>query len=153
MSSAVLELLKARGETVCFAESCTGGRIAASLVDNAGASDVLAESYVTYSNAAKMRILGVTEATLRDHGAVSAQCAREMADGARRVSGSTWGVSATGVAGPDGGTPEKPVGTVFVGVSGPKGTEAFEFHFRGNRDWVRTLTVGNALNKLRLAMK
>ena len=153
MSSAVLELLKARGETVCFAESCTGGRIAASLVDNAGASDVLAESYVTYSNAAKMRILGVTEATLRDHGAVSAQCAREMADGARRVSGSTWGVSATGVAGPDGGTPEKPVGTVFVGVSGPNGAEAFEFHFRGNRDWVRTLTVGNALNKLRLAMK
>ena len=152
MSNAVLEQLRARGETVCFAESCTGGMIASALVDHAGASDALSESYVTYSNEAKSRLLGVRPETLAQFGAVSAQCAVEMAEGARRASGATWGVSATGIAGPDGGTEEKPVGTVFVGVAGPDGAEAQEFHFRGNREWVRTLTCGNALNLLRLRM-
>ena len=126
--------------------------IASALVDHAGASDALSESYVTYSNEAKSRLLGVRPETLAQFGAVSAQCAVEMAEGARRASGATWGVSATGIAGPDGGTEEKPVGTVFVGVAGPDGAEAQEFHFRGNREWVRTLTCGNALNLLRLRM-
>lgn len=148
----VLELLKKRGETVCFAESCTGGRMADDLIGYAGASDVLKESYVTYSNAVKARVLGVSEATLENPGVVSAQCAREMAEGARRVSGADWAVSTTGVAGPDGGTRETPVGTVFVGIAGPKGTESYEFHFNGNRSWVRTLAAANALNKLRLML-
>ena len=120
MSQVVLEQLRARGETVCFAESCTGGMIASALVDHAGASDALSESYVTYSNEAKERLLGVRGETLRKFGAVSAECAVEMAEGARRASGATWGVSATGIAGPDGGTDEKPVGTVFVGVAGAR---------------------------------
>lgn len=149
---AVLDRLKARGETVCFAESCTGGRIAASVIDCAGASDVLRESYVTYCDAAKARILGVSEETLRLHTAVSAACAAEMAEGARRISGADWGVSTTGYAGPDGGTPEHPVGTVFVGIAGARGTTVHEFHFRGSRDWVRTLAASNALNKLRLEL-
>lgn len=151
LPNAVLQLLRERGETVCFAESCTGGRIAASMIDSPGASDALKESYVTYSDAAKARILGVSEATLRDHTAVSAQCAREMAEGARRISGADWGVSVTGIAGPDGGAPLTPVGTVFIGVAGPETTTVNEFHFRGNRDWVRTLAASNALNLLRLA--
>jgi len=153
MPKAVLDLLLARGETVCFAESCTGGMMAAKIIDNAGSSDVINESYVTYSNEAKQRLVGVSAETLEKYGAVSAQCAAEMAEGARKASGSTWGVSATGVAGPGGGTPEKPVGTVFVGVSGPDGTQTHEYHFRGNREWVRILTTSNALNQLRLRMK
>ena len=153
MPHAVLDLLKARGETVCFAESCTGGRVAASLVDCAGASDVLKESYVTYCDAAKARMLGVSAHTLRVHSAVSAPCAAEMAEGARRISGADWGVSVTGYAGPDGGTAEHPVGTVFVGVCGQNGTQTHEFHFRGSRDWIRTLAASNALNLLRLQLK
>jgi len=152
LSHAVMDLLLARGETVCFAESCTGGRLAAAIVDNPGSSAVLLESYVTYSAAAKQKILGVSAETIENCGVVSAQCAREMADGARRISGATWAVSVTGVAGPDGGAPETPVGTVFAGISGPNGSTAHEFHFRGNRDWVRTLATSNALNILRLAM-
>jgi len=153
MPNAVLQQLIERKETVCFAESCTGGRIAAAMIDSPGASDALKESYVTYSDAAKARILGVSEDTLRVHSAVSAECAKEMAEGARRVSGADWGVSVTGVAGPDGGTERTPVGTVFVGVAGPEATTVNEFHFRGNRDWVRTLAVSNALNLLRLTMR
>ena len=136
---AVYDLLRARGETVCFAESLTGGRIAASVVDCPGASEVLKESYVTYFDSAKARVLGVSEETLAKCTAVSAECAREMAEGARKRSGADWGVSATGYAGPDGGDDAHPVGTVFIGVSGRDGTEAFEFHFTGSRDWVRTL--------------
>ncbi len=150
---AVYDLLRARGETVCFAESLTGGRIAASVVDCPGASEVLKESYVTYCDAAKARVLGVSEETLAKCTAVSAECAREMAEGARKRSGADWGVSATGYAGPDGGDDAHPVGTVFIGVSGRDGTEAFEFHFTGSRDWVRTLAKSNALNRLRLRLK
>ena len=150
---AVYDLLKQRGETVCFAESLTGGRIAASVVDCPGASDVLKESFVTYCDSAKARVLGVSEKTLSECTAVSAECAREMADGARRISGADWGVSATGYAGPDGGDAAHPVGTVFIGVSGKDGTEAYEFHFTGSRDWVRTLAKSNALNRLRLKMQ
>lgn len=152
MANAVLELLRARGETVCFAESCTGGMLASHLIDNAGASDAIRESFVTYSNDAKIARLGVRRETIDEFGAVSAECAAEMAQGARKASGSDWGVSTTGVAGPDGGTQQTPVGTVFVGVAGKAGTQTFEFHFRGNREWVRTLATGNALNRLRLAM-
>ena len=150
---AVYDLLRTRGETVCFAESLTGGRIAASVVDCPGASEVLKESYVTYCDAAKARVLGVSEETLEKYTAVSAECAREMAEGARKRSGADWGVSATGYAGPDGGDDAHPVGTVFIGVSGRDGTEAFEFHFTGSRDWVRTLAKSNALNRLRLKLK
>ena len=152
MSAVVLELLRGRKETVTFAESCTGGRVAASMIDHAGASEAITESYVTYSDAAKMKLLGVSEATLRAHTAVSAACAAEMALGARRASGADWAVSVTGVAGPDGGTQHTPVGTVFVGVAGKDGVQTQEFHFRGDRDWVRTLACANALNLLRLRL-
>ena len=147
------ELLKSRGETVAFAESLTGGLIAATLIGNPGASDVIGESYVTYAEAAKVRLLGVRKETLERDGVVSAECARQMAEGARRRSGADWGVSATGLAGPDGGTAEKPVGTVFVGVSGKKGTIAHALQLSGSRMEIRCQAADCALTALASAME
>ena len=152
ISKAALDLLKSRHETVCFAESCTGGRLAAALIDHSGASDALCESYVTYSDEAKTRILGVSLHTLSAHTCYSAECAIEMAEGARRISGANWSVSVTGLAGPNGGSERTPVGTVYIAVSGAEGTSAKEFHFAGGRDHIRTLAVGHALNMLRLKL-
>ena len=151
--AAAFARLRARGERVSFAESLTGGLIAATLVGNAGASDVLGESYVTYAAEAKVRILGVARETVDTVGVVSARCAREMAEGVRRVSGADWGVSATGLAGPDGGTEETPVGTVFIGVAGASGVRAYEFHFAGDRKEVREQAACAALRMLEKAMK
>ena len=147
------ELLKARGETVSFAESCTGGLLAARLVGVPGASNVLEESHVTYSDAAKQRVLGVKPGTLAAHTAVSAECAREMAEGARRISGADWAVSTTGYAGPDGGADGTPVGTVFIAVAGPSGTRVEACHFRGKREFIRTLAASWGFNLLRLEME
>ena len=152
-SAAAFEALRARGAHVSFAESLTGGMIAAALVENAGASDVLGESYVTYAAEAKMRILGVARETVDTVGVVSARCAREMAEGVRRISGADWGVSATGLAGPDGGTAETPVGTVFIGVAGAHGVQAYEFHFTGDRGEIRAQAATAALEALRGAME
>jgi nicotinamide-nucleotide amidase len=152
MHHTVLGLLLDRGETIALAESCTGGKLAALLTDCPGASGALMEGYVTYSNQAKMRLLGVDEAILRDQGAVSAACAEAMAQGARRASGATWALSVTGIAGPDGGSAEKPVGTVFIGLAGPDGSRAQRFQFLGDRGWIRTLSCQNALNLLRLEL-
>jgi len=145
----VLALLKAQRETVTFAESCTGGLLAARLVSVPGASDVLGEAHVTYSNAAKRRVLGVKADTLERYTAVSAECAREMADGARRISGADWAASTTGYAGPDGGDDGTPVGTVFIAVAGPDGVVAEECHFSGDREKVREQAVAHALAALR----
>ena len=152
-ADAVLELLKNRGETVTFAESCTGGLLCGAFVDCAGASDCLKESFVTYANEAKEQMLGVKSETLARCGAVSGECAREMALGAARAAGADWAVSVTGIAGPGGGTAEKPVGTVWIGVAHGGAVQAREYHFRGQRQWIRKLSVVNALNQLRLAME
>ena len=152
-ADAVLELLKNRGETVTFAESCTGGLLCGAFVDCAGASDCLKESYVTYANEAKENLLGVKSETLARRDAVSGECAREMALGAARAAGADWAVSVTGIAGPGGGTAEKPVGTVWIGVAHRGAAQAREYHFRGQRQWIRKLSVVNALNQLRLAME
>ena len=152
LAAAVVNALRAAGKTVACAESLTGGMLASKLVDVPGASSVLGEAYVTYSNEAKMRLLGVSKDTLRQFGAVSAQCAREMAEGARLAAGADFALSTTGIAGPDGGTPEKPVGLVYVGVASANGCETQEMHLRGERDWIRELTCVNALNALRLTL-
>ncbi len=146
-------LLKARGETVTFAESCTGGLLAARLVGVPGASEVLGESHVTYADAAKARVLGVRPETLEKYTAVSAECAREMAEGARRISVADWAVSTTGYAGPDGGADGTPVGTVFIAVAGKNGTQVKECHFRGQREFIRTLAASWGFNMLRLEME
>ena len=152
LASTVLKMLMERGESIATAESCTGGMLISHLIDCPGASAAVHEGHVTYSNEAKMRVLGVRAETLQAHGAVSAECALEMAEGARRASGATWALSTTGVAGPDGGTPEKPVGLVYVGVAGPDGARAERLTLRGDRDWIRTLACQNALNLLRLRL-
>ena len=149
----VVGLLRERGETITFAESCTGGMLAARLVDVPGASNVLNEAHVTYADAAKARVLGVKPETLERYTAVSAQCAREMAEGARRVSGATWAAATTGYAGPDGGEDGTPAGTVFIAVSGPDGTTVEERHFKGTRQFVRTVATSWALNMVRKRME
>ena len=152
IEEALIKLLEERKLSFSAAESCTGGRMAAGLIDNPGSSAVLTESFITYADEAKMRILGVRPATIQRFSAVSEQCAREMAEGARKVSGATWGVSSTGYAGPDGGSAGDPVGTVYIAVAGPEKTVAKRFFFNGNREWVRTLACTSGWNLLRMAL-
>ncbi|MDE2776614.1 MAG: CinA family protein [Chloroflexota bacterium] len=111
-----------RGETVCAAESCTGGLILSSLTDRAGSSAYVAGGVVSYSNEAKMRLLGVCETTLIAHGAVSEETAAEMARGALALFDTDYALSVTGIAGPGGGTAEKPVGLTYIGLAGPQGS-------------------------------
>ncbi|MBQ7976658.1 MAG: nicotinamide-nucleotide amidohydrolase family protein [Clostridia bacterium] len=127
--------------SIATAESCTGGLIAKTVTDFPGVSGIFAEGYVTYSNEAKMKNLGVKKDTLDAYGAVSEQTAREMAEGVRRVSGADVGVSSTGIAGPDGGTPAKPVGLVYIACSTEHGCTVRELHLSGCRDDVRKKTV------------
>ncbi len=144
-------LLMEQGKTVVLAESCTGGRIADWLVGVPGISKALVEGHVTYANEAKIRVLGVRPQTLSQHGAVSEQCAREMAEGARQRSGADVALAVTGIAGPDGGSPEKPVGLVYFGLSDGDGTIALrrEVGFRREREHIRTLASLTALDILR----
>ncbi|MFG1479543.1 CinA family protein [Xanthobacter sp. V4C-4] len=121
-AEAVLSAFRARGWTLATAESCTGGLVAGALTAVPGSSDVVDRGFVTYSNAAKTAMLGVPEATLAAHGAVSAQTARAMAEGARAAAGVSAAVSVTGVAGPGGGSPGKPVGLVHFACARPDGT-------------------------------
>ncbi|HEY4210582.1 MAG TPA: nicotinamide-nucleotide amidohydrolase family protein [Steroidobacteraceae bacterium] len=139
------DLLEARLRLVT-AESCTAGWIAKALTDIAGSSRWFECGYVTYSDAAKMRDLGVSAATIVAHGAVSEQTVREMATGAIRLSGADIGVAVSGIAGPDGGSPQKPVGTVWLCVARRSG-EIFAAveRFPGGREDVRRLTVERAL--------
>jgi len=147
---ALLAALEARGETLATAESCTGGLIAAALTAIAGSSAVVMAGFVTYSNEAKMRMVGVQEAVLAAHGAVSDPVARQMAEGALREAQVDIALSCTGIAGPGGATPGKPVGLVFIGCA-RRGVETLvERHiFPGDRTAVRAATVAAAL---RLAM-
>ncbi|MBB4001508.1 nicotinamide-nucleotide amidohydrolase family protein [Aurantimonas endophytica] len=120
--AAIVERYAAANGTIATAESCTGGMVAAALTDIAGSSVVFDRGFVTYSNAAKMAMLGVGEATLATFGAVSEETAREMAEGARSRSGVDVAVSITGIAGPGGGSATKPVGLVHFACAGPAGT-------------------------------
>ncbi len=133
---------------ISAAESCTGGLFTALITDVAGSSEILEESIVTYSNEAKMRELGVKSETLAAVGAVSAQTAREMCSGICSHTGADVGVGITGIAGPGGGTAEKPVGTVFVGVCVKGETEVFELHLKGSRAEVRKETCKIAFEKV-----
>jgi nicotinamide-nucleotide amidase len=146
------EALLARGWTLAVAESCTGGLLGARLTARAGASAWFRGGVVAYDNAVKRDLLGVPEEVLVRHGAVSPECAVAMAEGARRVVGADWALSVTGVAGPGGGTPEKPVGLVYLGVAGPWGAEALEDRFRGDRERIRERAVAIALHLLRRAL-
>ncbi len=127
LEKSAAKILARRGETVALAESCTGGLLAHRLTNVPGSSDFFLFSAVTYSNQAKMDILGVLPGTLKKCGAVHANTAAEMAKGARLAGKATYGLSTTGIAGPSGGTPEKPVGTVCIGLSTPQKTVGRKF--------------------------
>ena len=144
--------LSARVETLVTAESCTGGIIGARITSVPGASAWYSGGVVSYDNAVKQRALGVPMEILTAHGAVSAECAAAMAEGVRARLGATWGLSVTGIAGPGGGTPQKPVGLVYVGIAGPAGTETRELHLHGDRERVRQRAATRALHLLREAI-
>lgn len=149
----VVRLLTQRGQTLALAESCTGGCVANRVTNVPGASAVFLGGFVTYSNEIKQRLIGVSAETLERHGAVSEPVAREMAEGARRHTGADYALGVTGVAGPSGGTPEKPVGTVFVALAAPDGTEAWKLFNPLDRLTFKELTAQQALNQLRLKLE
>ncbi len=139
---------KAHGLTLATAESCTGGLLAAAITGVPGASAVFGLGLVTYSNTAKAAQLGVAHALLAEKGAVSGEVALAMATGIKRLAAADVAVAITGIAGPDGGTAEKPVGTVWFGLAGPAGASAHHRLFTGDRDAVRAASVAFALDLL-----
>ncbi len=145
----VADHLATGGSTLAVAESCTGGQLSAACTSVPGASTWFIEGRITYSNGAKVAQLGVSEATLAEHGAVSEPVARQMAEGVRERAGTSFGIGITGIAGPGGGTEEKPVGTVHVAISGAQGTTHRRLRLPGNRARIQSLSVGAALELLR----
>lgn len=144
----VVQTLRARRETISFAESCTGGLLASSLASLPGVSDVFVGSVVAYSNQVKENLLGVSSSLLRSMGAVSLPVARTMAQGARGRFNTTWSIAITGIAGPSGGSPEKPVGTVCFAVSGPGVDEVEQVLLAGSRTVIQQAAVDHALKML-----
>jgi nicotinamide-nucleotide amidase len=142
-------LLRQHDATVSVAESCTGGMLGARFTTVSGSSDYFVGGFITYSNSLKRELLGVPAATLEQFGAVSQETAEAMAVGARERTGSTYAISITGVAGPDGGTEEKPVGLVYIGIAGPEGTVVVQRRFLGDRQRIRVFITQNALDLLR----
>lgn len=152
LAEAVVQRLTARGETLSLAESCTGGLLAGAITSAPGSSAVFERSFVTYANSAKQELLGVSEALLVEHGAVSESVAAAMAAGALAESGADHALSVTGIAGPGGGTPEKPVGTVWFGYAGKAGARTRSVGWGGSREVIRTRSVQLALDMLRRAL-
>jgi nicotinamide-nucleotide amidase len=150
MEEEVGRLLRERGMTLAVAESCTGGRIGDWVTDVPGASAYFLLGIAAYADEVKRGVLGVSPATLERCGAVSPETAEEMAEGARRLSGASLGLATTGIAGPGGGTPEKPVGTVCIGLAweGGRWSRRYDLGERG-RDWIKTITAVTALDRVR----
>ena len=153
LSEALVGELLAAGKTVSIAESCTGGWVAKSITDNAGSSGCFGYGVVSYSNGAKESLLGVNPATLEEHGAVSEAAVREMADGALHISGADIAAAVSGVAGPDGGSEDKPVGTVWFAwatrTKDKPDIDAEKRFLKGDRDRIRAQTVVIALQGIR----
>jgi competence/damage-inducible protein CinA-like protein len=149
MEEVVGHLLTNRGLKLAVAESCTGGLIGHRLTNVPGSSKYLQADFVTYANEIKAGVLGVREETLRQFGAVSEECVREMAAGARRLARADVSLATSGIAGPEGGTPDKPVGTVYVALEGHDVAVARCYQLRGARDWIKMLTSQIGLDWLR----
>jgi nicotinamide-nucleotide amidase len=153
LPAVVLETLRRRGERLAVAESVTGGRVAAFLTAVPGSSDVLDRGFVTYSDGAKVEHLGVDPALIARHGAVSEPVARAMAEGVRRAAGTAWGIASTGIAGPAGATPSKPVGLIYFAAASEAGTEVRERKLLGERDGIQERAALGLLNLLRLSLR
>ena len=147
------QLLSHRGESVAVAESCTGGNIAHRFTAHAGASAYFRGGVVSYANEVKTAVLGVDPQALAREGAVSRIVAEQMAEGVRRITGATYGISTTGIAGPEGGTPEKPVGTVWMALATPTGVFAYRKQFGSLRSENIQRASSFAINLLRLYLK
>ncbi|MBC8203850.1 MAG: CinA family protein [Planctomycetes bacterium] len=153
MSAQVIgTLLLEKNFTLTTAESCTAGLLSTLIVEVSGASDWFLGGWVTYSNAMKVSQLGVTQFALEEHGAVSAEVAAAMVRGASKASGSHVALSITGIAGPTGGSVEKPIGTVFIGCKVQEDVQVREFRFSGTRSEIQTLAAQTALEMLRLQL-
>ena len=137
----IIETLKERHATLTFAESCTGGKAAAALTSISGASSIFEGSMVTYSNRIKHEWLGVKSETLERYGAVGKECVKEMLEGILKQSGATYAMAISGIAGPTGGTPQKPVGTVYIGVASKATHRIDHFLFQGNRTAIQEQSV------------
>ena len=145
-------LLTANGKTVSAAESCTGGNIAALFTSVPGSSEYFLGSVTSYANSVKTGILGVPSEIIEKHGAVSSECVAAMAEGVRRITGSDFSVATSGIAGPGGGSEDKPVGTVWIGVSSTRGTDTYKMVFKGDRKRNIERFAANALNLLRITI-
>jgi len=144
----IIKKLASQNQTISFAESCTGGRIAAAFTSISGASAVLDGSVVTYSNAIKHTWLGVDNEVLEKFGAVSSQCVTQMLEGIKNLSGADYTLAVSGIAGPTGGTEEKPVGTVYIGLQTPFSQEIFQCFFHGKREYVQEQSTAFAIEKI-----
>jgi nicotinamide-nucleotide amidase len=149
LEEVVGQLLKLRGYTLATAESCTGGLLAGRITDVPGSSEYFLEGVVSYSNEAKIDLLGVPKKLIETHGAVSEQVAAAMAAGIRKRAGSTLGIGVTGLAGPSGGSAEKPVGLVYIALADDSQATTRKFIFPGDRQFIRTLSVNAALDMVR----
>jgi nicotinamide-nucleotide amidase len=150
MQHVVGELLKRKSATLAVAESCTGGQIANFLTDVSGSSDYFLFSGVTYSNDAKVKVLGVSPEILQNYGAVHEETAKAMAEGAKRISGADYAISTSGIAGPSGGTEDKPVGTVCIGLATPSAVTGRRLYFPfGRRSMNKSIFAMAALDILR----
>lgn len=153
LAEEVVKMLKDAGMTVTTVESCTGGLLSGTLVDVAGVSEVLNQAYVTYANEAKQSLVGVQKATLELFGAVSDQTAREMAEGGAKAAKADAALAVTGIAGPDGGSEEKPVGLVYIGCFVKGNTVVQKNIFSGSRREVREQSVISALELLKACLQ
>jgi nicotinamide-nucleotide amidase len=153
LETVVVKMLTEQNRTLALAESCTGGYLAHRLTNVPGASAILLAGYVTYSNEAKTGAVGVDPALIAEHGAVSRQVATAMAEGARKTSGADFALATTGIAGPSGGSDEKPVGTVFIALAAPdQPTKIQKRFFPDDRPTFKELTTQAALEMLRRAL-
>ena len=144
----IIQTLSQNQQTITFAESCTGGRIAAAFTAISGSSAVLNGSCVTYSNEIKHLWLGVEEKVLENPGAVSQQCVAQMLEGIKNLAGADYAIAVSGIAGPTGGSEEKPVGTVYIGLQTPFTQEVFHCFFHGDREQIQEQSVVFAIEKL-----
>lgn len=148
LATKIFEILATHQLTICTAESCTGGLISAFLTELPGSSSYFLGGIVSYSNELKIDLLGVREQTLEEFGAVSEACAIQMAEGALKETGADIAIAITGIAGPSGGSVEKPVGTVFIGTAHKKKTTIQKYHLKGDRSGIRMESVDLALQQV-----